>query len=130
MFSSHDKRLKFGDVLMLVCATDTLMNAVLLCRFAFKSLQDKVLYIFHSYKNQKKQGETCKTFSSFLFSLFSFSFSFCLKKSGSRKRSFEVKVCTKHKKTSIELTIIVIIDHSGGPAFSYQRLCFYLNTTY
>lgn len=97
MFSSHDKRLKFGDALMLVCATDTLMNALLLCHFAFMSLQDKVLYIFHSFENQ---GETCKTFSSFLFLLFSFSF-FCLEKRGSRKRSFEVKVCTKHKKKQV-----------------------------
>lgn len=51
MFNSYDKRLKFGGALMLVCATDTLMNAVLLCNFAFKSHQDKVLYVFHSFEN-------------------------------------------------------------------------------
>lgn len=37
-----------------------------------------------------------RLFLLFCFVIF-FSFFFCLKKSGSRKRSFEVKVCTKYK---------------------------------
>lgn len=55
MFNSH-VRLKFGDALILVYATDTLMNAVLLCHFALLSLQDKVLYIFTHLRIKYKAG--------------------------------------------------------------------------